>query len=733
MYDASGGNPFFLEELALAARRRRETPTPQTGDSAQSRVPLSVRTVIEREELARLSDRARSVLQAAAVVGDPFDPAIAAAVAEVSESEALLALDEAAALELVLPVEGARGLSFRHPIVRRAVYESGGAASRIEAHARAARALAQRHAPLTWRAPHVQRYAERGDESAIELLSEAALDAAPRAPAAAAHWFRAALELLRPDAEPARRVALLMPLAAALTAAGRTGESRKVLSRLLALLREDEPELRAKTLVMVARADQLLGRQGRARRLVDQELSVSRDPASRCLLRLALCVDHWYSREPELLLACATQALDDAQLAERPELAAEAVAQVALGECERGACGAARTWLDAAQRLTDGMSDELLAQRIEILGVLGHANRSLDRYDRAAALFERALQIARDTGQAGFIVPLTVGLATVDVNLGRLDAALGESEAARDSARLLRDPRLCLWSELVASRAALAGGELRDALSAGANAVAYAQHSWNALLTSGAHLALAAAQLESGEPVAARQRILEHAGGDALSLVESVLRPQWYGVLAEAEIALGRRDAAGEWANRAEAAAEALELSSAKAYAERVRALVLLAGGDAHGASALAIRAAERLHLVGAAVQAARADLLAGRALARSGARAGAIERLEQAHATLAACRAERYREEAARELRALGARPGRRGSASAARTAGLGALTNREREVAELVAGGLTNRQIAERFVLSEKTVETHLSRILAKLGVASRIAVSAFLPPIM
>ncbi|HWI03844.1 MAG TPA: LuxR C-terminal-related transcriptional regulator, partial [Acidimicrobiales bacterium] len=54
--------------------------------------------------------------------------------------------------------------------------------------------------------------------------------------------------------------------------------------------------------------------------------------------------------------------------------------------------------------------------------------------------------------------------------------------------------------------------------------------------------------------------------------------------------------------------------------------------------------------------------------------------------------------------------------------------LTRREREVAVLVAQGRSNREIAEHFVLSERTVETHVSRILAKLGLSSRTQLAAW-----
>ena len=58
--------------------------------------------------------------------------------------------------------------------------------------------------------------------------------------------------------------------------------------------------------------------------------------------------------------------------------------------------------------------------------------------------------------------------------------------------------------------------------------------------------------------------------------------------------------------------------------------------------------------------------------------------------------------------------------------TDGLAALSGREREVAELVALGRTNKEIAAELFLSEKTVESHMSRLFGKLGVRSRAEVA-------
>jgi DNA-binding NarL/FixJ family response regulator len=55
--------------------------------------------------------------------------------------------------------------------------------------------------------------------------------------------------------------------------------------------------------------------------------------------------------------------------------------------------------------------------------------------------------------------------------------------------------------------------------------------------------------------------------------------------------------------------------------------------------------------------------------------------------------------------------------------------LTEQEQQVAELVAQGLTNREIAQRLYISHRTVGAHLYRIFPKLGVASRAQLQAFI----
>jgi DNA-binding NarL/FixJ family response regulator len=80
----------------------------------------------------------------------------------------------------------------------------------------------------------------------------------------------------------------------------------------------------------------------------------------------------------------------------------------------------------------------------------------------------------------------------------------------------------------------------------------------------------------------------------------------------------------------------------------------------------------------------------------------------------------------AAARLRALGIRPGRRGPRQRPKS-GWDSLTTTEHKVVQLVAEGLSNPEIAERLFISRGTVHTHVSHILAKLGLRSRVGLAA------
>jgi DNA-binding CsgD family transcriptional regulator len=96
-------------------------------------------------------------------------------------------------------------------------------------------------------------------------------------------------------------------------------------------------------------------------------------------------------------------------------------------------------------------------------------------------------------------------------------------------------------------------------------------------------------------------------------------------------------------------------------------------------------------------------------------------ERLSLAHSVLSRLNARPDMERCEAGAKQFGLRPRQRRASAANRTPG--ALTRREREVLALVVNGLTNRQIAQRLTISEKTAEGHVGNILAKLSVSSRV----------
>jgi len=101
---------------------------------------------------------------------------------------------------------------------------------------------------------------------------------------------------------------------------------------------------------------------------------------------------------------------------------------------------------------------------------------------------------------------------------------------------------------------------------------------------------------------------------------------------------------------------------------------------------------------------------------------AGTVERVREALATFEALGAARYADKARRALRSLGVRQPTRRSGRGAEEP----LSRREMEVAALVAEGLTNAEIAERLVVSVRTVESHLDHVYTRLGLSSRVALA-------
>jgi DNA-binding NarL/FixJ family response regulator len=720
LFAQSGGNPFYLQELA------RGWAVPSGVGAAD--MPNRIRPAIEQEVRA-LPVNAQRLVRAAAVVGDPMALDVAIEAAELEEDQALTALDALLGAGLLVGSDVPRRFRFRHPLVRRAVYDTTAGGWRLGAHARAARALEEQSGSLTARAHHLERCAQPGDAVAIDVLVAAAATVAARAPATAAAWYGAALRLLPESPQTAgQRLGLLVALAQSQAATGELTHALEGLAAALDLARADENLnwLRARLVAGCAMCENLLGRHDAAHGRLVTALDEVADPRSSAAadLQVQLAADALYDGDFRTMLTWGQRGLETAIALGEPALGVVAQSLICYAELGLGKVGDAQAAASAASAGLAGLSDDAVALRIEGPYYLGFAAYFAERYADAIRHWRRGIAVSRASGQGQFATPMAIGLAHAYEVTGRVRAGLEQAEAAVEAARLSGNRQVLCWALTAEAWIASIAGELPRARSVGAEAVSLLGDLDESVLSRATRVHVAAAQLEAGEP----ERCLEamaDAGGPEFERVEPGRRAWLFAILARAELALGRDTVAEDWVARGERLQRTLGLGYVESAVAYAAATLQLARGNASSALEDAQRAVRCADAAGAAVQAARARIVAGRAAAGLGDREGATASLERAESQLAAMGAVRFRDEAARELRRLGRRVGAR-QRRAGGGSGLSSLSGREREIAELVALGRTNREIAGELFLSEKTIESHLRKVFAKLGVSGRVAVA-------
>ncbi len=730
IYRHGGGNPFYLEQLARASNEGRLSGALRHAGNGTAEiaggVPGAV-TAALAEELESLSLSARALLNGAAVAGEPFEPDVAAAVAELSQDEGLAALDDLIDRDLVRPTQIPRQFTFRHPLVRGAVYESTRGGWRLAAHARAGAALGARGAAATERAHHVEQSAGQGDEDAIALLLEAGGEASSRAPGAAARWFEAALRLL-PAADRERQAALRVSLASALRSMGELERCRETLLEAVELLPADSVERRVELITLCAAVEHWLGRHDEAHARLTRawdELP-DRGTPEAAALQVELAVDGLYEMDFEQALEMGRAALEIAVALDDGALIASAASALCLGEASAGEIEGAREHRRAALDQIDRLSDAELAPRLDALYYLGWAENYLEHYDEAIAHVDRGIAIARAMGEGRLLVPMMLVKGYPFEMQGRLAEAIELCESAVESSRLSGNPHYLFWALFELGFARYHAGDLDTVIEVCAESARVGGRVVGGTMPAGGGgpaWVHAAALFELGE--LDRGFAQMPALGSALEQTIPVERCHYWESLALAEIARDQPDAADAYARQAEEHAAGLDLHLPAAVASRARAAVLLDAGKAAEAAAAAKQSADGCTAAGARLQAAFATGLMGRALAAADERDQAVAALREAEHELDQCGSHRVRDEMRRELRKLGARAEPRGPATG-EDAGVGALTKRELEIAALVTDRKTNKEIAGELFLSGKTIESHLRNIFVKLGVSSRVEVA-------
>ncbi len=677
-------------------------------------MPPSVTAVIA-SEFDRLTAQGRELVQAAAVLGDQFEPELARQIARMAKPDAVRALDELVDRELVEDASVPGLFTFRHPIVRRAVYDSTKAGWRQAAHARAAAVLAARGASATARARHVERSASLGDAEAVAVLTEAGGSSSARAPAAAAAWYSAALRLLPEQHDPAQRLELTLAVAISLGSAGKLQESRTAFHEVLELLPPD-PALLSSVVAAAALVDHLLGNHDEAQGLLLSALSKLEDGSGAAELKLGISVGCFFSADWSGMRYWSQQTSEgDAS----PILEAGAGAALALAEYGLGNAAAASDHVARAAAVADGLSDTDWAPQLSSICLLGWAEYCTGQLEAAERHMSRALAVSRMTGQEHLSGAMLVVAAMSNLAFGRLALATEQAETAIDASLLTANNLFLTWALTVRCMVEIDSGSPLSAVRYGRQALEAGIQSrspWSSVAT----LYLAEAWLEAGEPERFRKELF--AGQSAPLLPPfPFYAVHAYELLTRAELELGLADAARRWADQASEVAGALGLDGPLAEAERAQAMLLLNSGSFDDAAQMADASAEQAERASQPIQAGRARLLAGTALGPARQTEAAVEQLRRAEQAFAAHGASRYRDQAARELRQLGVHvAAARGPVQA--SAGLGSLSRRELTIAQLVHEGQTNRQIAEELSISLKTVENHLAKIFRRLEISSR-----------
>jgi len=495
-----------------------------------------------------------------------------------------------------------------------------------------------------------------------------------------------------------------------------TGDLARCATTLLeALELADDPALRLRLTSACASCENFLGRHDAAQRRLVAALEALPDQhsAEAVGVLLQLATGAFFTADTDRMCALARRALAAAHALGDPALIGTAAAVLAHGCASAGLVAEARANADDAAAYLDRLSDAALAPLLDAVSRLVWAEFLTERYDDSIRHATRGAAVVRATGQGQFAPLILSGQAMSLTARGDLAATTAALDDAMEAATVAANDYLTSAVLTTRAHVAAATGDLDGARRAAEQSVERVTGAGH--LAAMAEVRLAMTRRELGEPAAATDALMA-----ALPLLPPVWRVGYQAALTRLELEAGRLAPAIACAEAAETDAAALGLRVATAIAERARAAVLLAQGHADAAAALALRSADAADQAGAPLEAARSRVVAGTALDRD----RAVELFRRAEREFDERGALRDRGDVRRHLRRLGARSEPRGPSGAGE--GLESLSRREREVAALVTARKTNREVAAELFLSEKTVESHLRNIFAKLGASSRVDVA-------
>ena len=710
--DGAAGNPLYITELVTALTRSSRVIITGTGVAilAAGYVPGSLSAAIA-DRLGFATAPVREILRVAALLGVDFTVTDLGTILGRSVADLVGAIDEARAAGVL--TESGHGLGFRHALIRAALYDEMPAAVRAAWHRDAGRALAEAGAPpdrvarqMLWAISGPGSMPEPMDKWMLTWLADAGDLLVGQAPQVAAELLGRAVASSPAGLQHDRLAAWL---ADALYRIGEWAEAKRVASQALA--HATEPDHVVDLHWTLAQCRMRAGSSAESLAALDRALAapgISARHRAR-LLVLAARTHSNYGEVEEAGLA-ATSALAAATEADDNWAMSWALHVLTLVTTVQGRMTDALPLFDRALAATLGdpaLTDLRLLLQINKAVTLG----CLDQYDQAFAAAEEARQLAGQVGTAIRLAQAHSALSQLRFETGRWDDALAEIEVLQEN---LKEPSVACAILGFAAAIRFHRGEIDAARSHLAAAVPHAERIGHRPIGS-LTLARSLDCEQAGAPREALAALTAAFDGNAEDLgeLEDLL-----GEAVRLAIGAGDPDTARTLAGHADALAAGSQIPHRQANALYCRGLL-----DRDAPRLLA--AAERYQDAGRPLQQAKAlDAAAGHfvdAEDRSQARA-AFTAAVDVYTSLGAG-ADIARLQA--EFRAHGIRRGSHAKHRRAQS-GWDSLTATEIKIAAFVEEGLSNPEIAARLLLSRRTVATHVSHILKKLNVNSRIDIA-------
>ncbi len=597
---------------------------------------------------------------------------------------------------------------FRHPLVRSAVYRAASPADRRAVHKALADAIDGR-TDGDRRAWHRAAAAAGPDEAVASALERSADRARARGGlAAAAAFLRRSVALTR---DRSRQVERALGAAQASVQAGAFDAARGMLATA---------EGAALDAVQRARVDLLHGQiavaEGRGSDGAPLLLAAARqlepvdlDAARETYLSACGAAMHGGPASAGDLVAAGRAVRALPRPAEPPRAADTLLDGIALLVTE-GRAAAAPALLRATRAFSG--EDVPVTESLRWGWFASAAGNALWDHDGLRAVCARQLQVARDAGALGQLSMHLLALGTAEARSGDFAAAASLIAEARALSEAT-GTRLAPFNEMLVL--ALRGRTAEAEALIGAT-IAQAADLRQGLAVTVARWAASLLYNGLGRHDDARE-----AAGAASSTPLDMFAAMWsLPELVEAAVRTGADDDARDAVERLTETTRPASTEFGLGVEARSRALV--AEGEA--AEALYREAIRRLGRTPLRSELARARLLYGEWLRREGRRRDARDELHAALEEFAAMEMEAFAERTGRELAATGVTLPQR------RVAMRNELTAQEAQIARLARDGFSNPEIGERCFLSPRTVEWHLRKVFAKLGIRSRRELAGALP---